>query len=141
MGDSDRDNGRAGPGSQQHHKLEPHVMCIYDRPIQPPRVEGAGTYVSTRKLLHLFHSFVPTLVPLRRRRFRRLQRLKCGRESGCVPCSPRTRSRWESDMVRCQYDGRKTCLQVGKQWTVVFLGKSKQTRGCLRFCRTTVLEV
>lgn len=61
MGNSDRANGRAGPGSQQHHKLEPHVTCIYDNPIQAPRVEGAGTYVSTGKMLHLFHPVICSL--------------------------------------------------------------------------------
>lgn len=56
MGNSARANGGVGPGSQQRHKLKPHVSAICDRPIQAPGAEGDGTYVSTGKMLHLFHA-------------------------------------------------------------------------------------
>lgn len=111
MGNSARANGGAGPGSQPRHKLEPHMTAICDRPIQAPRAEGDGTYVSTGKMLHLFHAVSCSLpVLLRRRRFERPQRLKWGRESGCVPCTSRARSGWESGMVRRQHGRSKTCI-------------------------------
>lgn len=77
MGNGDRANGRAGPGSQRHRKLEPHVMCICDRPIQAPRAGGAGTYVSTRKMLHLFHAVICSLPgPLKEEKIREAVKAK-----------------------------------------------------------------
>lgn len=71
MGNSDRANAGDGPGSQRRHKLEPHVTCVYDRPIQAPRAEGDGTYVSTGKMLCLFYSIISSLPgPLKEEKIR-----------------------------------------------------------------------
>lgn len=73
--------------------LEPCLTLTY-RPFQAPGAKGDSTPVSTGKMLPLFHLLVYSLPSLlKEEKIKGLQRLKCGRESGCVLCAFREQSK------------------------------------------------
>ena len=88
MGSTDRDNGGGRPGLQPYPVLEPCLTLTY-WPIQAPRAEGDCTYMSVGKMLHLFHLPIYSLPSPFKEKMKGLQRVKCGRKSGCAPCASR----------------------------------------------------